>query len=122
MVMTETQSVEVYIYRYKPTDSGFRIYQISWMKIKKKYLFVNRRRHLSKSLFTLQLTVFLGSYFMILLQIQPENYFLPISKHPQAKVRRFLGICVYDCFIYRSNKCLETRLHLGSDRKTVNSH
>ena len=59
---------------------------------------------------------------MILLQIQQEDYFLPTSKQPQAKVRRFLGICLYDCFIYCSNKCLETRLHLGSDRKTVNSH
>ena len=63
--------------------------------------------------------------FMILLQIQQENNFLPTSKHPQAKVRRFLGICLYDCFIYRSNfvfrKCLETRRHLGSGRKTVNS-
>ena len=58
---------------------------------------------------------------MILLQIQQENNFLPTSKHPQAKVRRFLGICLYDCSIYRSNKCLETRRHLSSGRKTVNS-
>ena len=29
---------------------------------------------------------------MILLQIQQENNFLPSSKHPQDKVRRFLGI------------------------------
>ena len=50
---------------------------------------------------------------------------LPTSKHRQAKVRRFLGICCYDCFIYRSNfafqKCIETRHHLGCGRKTVNS-
>ena len=59
---------------------------------------------------------------MISLQIQQENNFLPSSiKHLQAKVRRFLGICLYDCFIYRSNKCLETRRHLGSGLKTVNS-
>ena len=62
---------------------------------------------------------------MILLQIQQENNFLPTSKHPQAKVRRFLGICLYDCFIYCSKfvfqKCLEPRRHLGSGRKTVNS-
>ena len=60
-----------------------------------------------------------------MLQIQHENNFLPISKHRQAKVRHFLGICLYDCFIYRSNfvyrKCLKTRRHLGSGRKTVNS-
>ena len=29
--------------------------------------------------------------------------FLPPSEHREAKVRRFLGICLYDCFIYRSN-------------------
>ena len=50
-----------------------------------------------------QLTVFLGSFFLILLQIQQENNFLPTSKHPQGKVRRFLGIFLYDYFIYRSN-------------------
>ena len=58
---------------------------------------------------------------MILLQILQENNFLPTSKHPQAKVRRFLAICLYDWFIYRSNKCFETRRYLGSGRKTVNS-
>ena len=51
--------------------------------------------------------------------------FLPTSKHRQAKVRRLLSICLYDCFIYSSDfvfrKCLETRRHLGSGRKTVNS-
>ena len=59
--------------------------------------------------------------FAILLQIQHENNFLPTSKHQQAKDSRFLGICLYDCFIYRSNfvfqKCLEARRHLGSGRK-----
>ena len=53
---------------------------------------------------------------MILLQIRQENNFLPTGKHLQAKVRLFLGICLYECFIYRSNKC-----HLGSGRKTVHS-
>ena len=47
------------------------------------------------------------------------------SEHREAKVRRFLGICLYECFIYRTNfvfrKCLETRHHLGSGCKTVNS-
>ena len=39
----------------------------------------------------------------ILLQIKYENDFLPISQHRQGKVPRFLGICLYDCFIYRTN-------------------
>ena len=42
-------------------------------------------------------------YDLILLQIQHENNFVPTSEHRQAKVRRFLGICLYDCFIYRTN-------------------
>ena len=28
---------------------------------------------------------------------------IPTSRHRQAKVRRFLGICLYDYFIYRTN-------------------
>ena len=68
-----------------------------------------------------QLTSFLGSFFMILLQIQQENNFLPTSTHLQAKVHRFLGICLYDCSIYSSNECLATSCHLGFGRKTVNS-
>ena len=59
---------------------------------------------------------------MMLLQIQQENYFLPTSKHPQAKVRRFLGICLYDWFIYRSNKCLETRTKQWIVIKNIPSH
>ena len=63
--------------------------------------------------------------FMVLLQIQRENNFLLTTEHRQAKFRRFLGICLYDYFIYRTNfvfrKCLETRRHLGFGRKTVNS-
>ena len=63
-------------------------------------------------------------HFTILQQIQYENNFLPTSLHRQRKVRRFLGICLYDCFIYGTNfvfrKCLETRRHLCSGRKTVN--
>ena len=46
-------------------------------------------------------------------------------KRQQAEVRRFIGICLYECFIYCSNfvfrKCLETRRQLGSGRKTVSS-
>ena len=61
----------------------------------------------------------------IFLQIQQENNFLTTSKHRQAESRRFLGIFLYDCFFYRSNlvfrKCLETRRHLCSVRKTVNN-
>ena len=66
------------------------------------------------------------SSFTILLHIQHVNNFLPARQHRQANVRRFLGICLYDCsFIYCTNfvyrKCFETRRHLGSGSKTVNS-
>ena len=64
-------------------------------------------------------------HFMILWQIQHENNFLPTSEHRQVKFHRFLGICLYDCFIYRTNfvfrKWRETGRHLGSGRKTVKS-
>ena len=80
-------------------DSCFSIYQISWIKIKKQLL-VNKRRHL-EFLLTFQLTVFRGSFLMILLQIQWENFFLPTSKHREAKVCFFLGTCWRSCFIYR---------------------
>ena len=42
-------------------------------------------------------------HFTILMQIQDENNFLPTSEHRKAKVRRSLGIFLYDCFIYRTN-------------------
>ena len=47
---------------------------------------------------------FVKCIFTILLQIfQHEKDFLPTRKHQQAKVRRFLVICLYDYFIYGSN-------------------
>ena len=56
------------------------------------------------------------------MQIQHENNFLPTSKHRQAKVCRFLGICLYECFIYlaqisSSENGLETKRHLRSGRQ-----
>ena len=45
---------------------------------------------------------FVKCIFTILLQIMQGNNFLPTSKHLQVEVRRFLGICLCDCFIYRS--------------------
>ena len=87
----------------------------------------NKKRHLVETLFTIykHFEDIIKGIFTILMQIQHEHNFLPTSKHLQAKGRRFLGICLHDCFIYRSNfgfrKCLETRRHLGSGRKTVNS-
>ena len=66
---------------------------------------------------------FFKCIFTILLQIQHENNFLPIPVDTDKA--KFLGICLYDFFIYRSNfvfqKCLEKRRHLGSGHKTVNS-
>ena len=107
-------------------DSCFSIYQISWIKLKKSnFLLINTS--LSRN-FVYNLQTFRGFcqvHFTILFQIQHENNFLLTSEHRQAKLRCFLGICLYDCFIHRTNsvfrKCLETRRHLGSGHKTVNS-
>ena len=108
-------------------DSRFSIYQISGIKMKKSNFFVNLKRHLEGSFFTIykHFGDFFKCVFTILLQIQKENNFLSTSKHRKADVSRFPGICLYDCFIYPSNfvlrKSLETRRHLGFGRKTVNS-
>ena len=109
-------------------DSCFSIYQISWIKLK-KVTFNKLKTSLSRNfVYNLETEAFQGFcqvHFTILLQIQHENNFLPTSEHREAKIRPFLGIRLYDCFIYRTNfvfrKCLETRRHLGSGRKTVNS-
>ena len=103
-------------------ESCFSIYQ--QLNKNQKVTFCNLKNSLSRN-FVYNLQTLSSAVFTILLQIHHENNFLPTSVHQQAKVRRFLGICLFDCFIYRSNfvfpKCLETRSHLGSGRKTVNS-
>ena len=51
-----------------------------------------------------QLTSFLGSFFMILLQIQQENNFLPTSTHLQPKFIAFLVfVCMTAPFIAQMN-------------------
>ena len=71
-----------------------------------------------------QLTVFRGSFFKILLQIQQEFFFLSTCKHRQAKCCLFLGICWCSCLILRKNvifwNCHETRSHFETRPKTVN--
>ena len=98
-------------------DSCVSVYQIIWINMKKT-TFCRLKTSIIMNfctIYNLQLS----------LQIQHENNFLPTSIHRQAKVRRFSGISLYDCFMYRSNsvfrKCLETRRHLGSGRKTRTS-
>ena len=58
-------------------DSCFSIFQISWLKMK-KVTFVNQKPHLVGTLFV---TILSSALFTILLQIQHENNFLPISTH-----------------------------------------
>ena len=50
-------------------------------------------RNVTSSNFIYNLETFRGFYQVHLLQIEHDNNFLPTSKHQQAKVRRFLGIC-----------------------------
>ena len=66
-------------------------------------------------------------HFTILLHIQHENNFLPTSEYVTEKPK-FVAFLVFVCMtalfiaqISSSEKCLETRRHLGSGRKTVNS-
>ena len=71
----------------------------------KKATFCKLKPHLGGTLFTIykHFSDFVNCVFTILLQIQHENNFLPTSKHQQAKDSNFLGLCLYDCFIYCSN-------------------
>ena len=96
------------------------IYQISWINWK-KVNFYKLKTSLGRN-FVFNLQTFRGFcqvHISILLQIQHENNFLPISEHRQG------GMCLYDCYTYSKHfvfrKCLEMRRHLGSGRKTVNS-
>ena len=107
-------------------DSSFSIYQISWIEMKKATfckLKTSLRRNFIYNLQTFWWFCQLHFYYFV--ANSAENNFLPTSKHQQAKDSHFLGLCLYNCFIYCSNfifwKCLEVRCYLGSDRKTVNS-
>ena len=99
MVDIYLNALRLYIYLELFTDPGagscFGIYKINWIKMEKKKS-VSR-----KFVYTLQ--TFRGFCQVRFLQIQQGNNFLPTSKHRQAEVRRFLGICLFDCFNYRSN-------------------
>ena len=77
-------------------DSSFSIYQISWMKIKKK---VNKRRHLQ--FFYVAIESVSGIIFLWFCCKFSENFFfLQTLKRRQAKWCLFLGICWSSCFIY----------------------
>ena len=101
-VYTDTRSVEVYIQRYEPTLRGIVVLVFTKSVGKnQKGTFCTQTMPLSQSLFTSQLTVFQESFFMILLQIQWEIFFLPASKHRQAQFCLILDIFWCSCFIYR---------------------
>ena len=103
-------------------DSCFSIYQIRWITMK-KVTSLSRNFDYNLQTFRWFCQVYFYDFVANSAWIQ---HFLPTSKHRQAKVRRFLGFCLHEYFIYRSHfvfrQCLETRRHLGSGRKTVNSH
>ena len=126
VVDAKHQGIYLALFSVLEGDSCFSIYQISQIKTK-NVTFCKLKTSLRRN-FVYNLQTFWGFcqvHFTILSQILHENNFLPTSKQWQAKVRHFLGICLYDCFIYRSNfvfqKCLEPRCHLGSGCKKVNS-
>ena len=103
-------------------DSCFSIYQIRWITMKKV---TSLSRNFDYNLQTFRWFCQVHFYDFVANSAWIQH-FLPTSKHRQAKVRRFLGFCLYEYFIYRSHfvfrQCLETRRHLVSRRKTVNSH
>ena len=134
----EVNSGTVYIYRdakrrgmylalFTEGDNWFSIYQIGWIKMKKvtfcKFKTSLRRNFVQFTNFLRILSSaflrFCCKFSMKIIFYQPVN----TDKPTEFKKYRLLGICLCDCFIYRSNfvfhKCLEGRRHLGSDRKTV---
>ena len=84
-------------------DSCFSIYQISWIKMKKG-TFCKLETSLSRK-FVLNLKTF-REFVKCIMLIQHENNYLSTSKEWQAKVRRFLNICLYDCFKFSLKFCL----------------
>ena len=71
----------------------------------KKVTFVNQKRHLVGTLFTIykHFGDFVNCIFTILLQILNENkFYLPVNTD-KPKFVGFFDICLYDCFIFRSN-------------------
>ena len=85
-------------------DSCFSIYQISWIKMK-KVTFCKLKTSLSRN-FVYNLQTFRGFcqvHFYDFVANTALKYFLPTSKHRQAKVSRCLCICLYDCLIYSPN-------------------
>ena len=78
-------------------------------------LVVNYKRHLVGTLFTIykHFGDFVKCILRFCCKFSMKIIFYLISEHREAKVRRFRSICLYDCFIYRTNfvlrKCLETR-------------
>ena len=122
----KSRGIYLVLFTEPERDSCFSIYQISWIKIK-QVTFCKLKTSLCRN-FVYNLQTFGGFVkyiFTILLQIQHGSNFLSTSKYRQAKVRRFLVICLYDYLIYCSNfvfrKCLKAWRHFGSGRKTVNS-
>ena len=119
------QGIYLVLFTDPERNSCFSIYQISWIKMKKA-TFCKLQTSLSRNFLYKHKHFgdFFGCIFTILLQIQHENNFQTTTRHWQTKVTHFLGICLYNCFTYRSNfkiqKCFEARSHLGSGHKAVN--
>ena len=89
-------------------NSYFSIYQISWIKMKKSNFLQIKNVTWS--------TAFLRFCCKFSMKI---IFHLPEKKW-QVKDRRFLGICLCNCFNFVYRKYLETRRHLGSSLKSEN--
>ena len=108
-------------------DNCFSIYQIGWIKKWKKVPFCKLKMSLNRKFFYNLQTFwefFQVHFYDFVANSAWKQFSTDTSRNRQGKVSRFLGICLYDCFIYRSNfvfrKCLEARRHLSSGHKTVN--
>ena len=107
-------------------DNYLSIYQIRWIKMK-TVTFCKSKTSLRRNFiqFTNLLRILSSAFLRFCCKFSMKIiFYLPLNtdKPTELKKNRFLGICLYDCFVYRANvvfrKCLEARRHLGSDRKT----
>ena len=111
-IYTDTRSVEVYIQGYEPTLRGIVVLVFNKSVGKnQKGTFCKQTTSLSQSLFTIQWTVFQESFFMILLQIQWEIFFLAASKRRQAQ------FCLHLSLTFYISKLLRNGLPFGISSK-----
>ena len=125
------ESTDLALFTDPEVDSCFSIYQISWIKMKKKVTFCKFKTSLSRNFvynfFFFFYTVFskiLSSAFLrFCCKLSMKIiFYLPVNTDKPKFMAFWVFDYIYNCFIYCSNFFFRKFLsHLGSGHKTVNS-